>query len=229
MQSIKDLLTTSIDKIDTAVTALYNVVTGFRTPYVINITSTTMDYTSVNILSDTIIVTGALTGNTTLIIGNAIRKYNIINNCTGAYYITIKTASGTGYDSYSNDRLVLVCDGTNILLTAWNENLIVGVERLSPEYWRGYPLYKKAYPAIAMATGSGNGQPHGISGAFTVKHIYGTLKTPVGYYTLPHAQPVGIQYCISLGIINSDIITMTVSSGDVTGCTAYISIEYIKV
>lgn len=61
------------------------------------------------------IVTGTLTANVNLVVPNTVRAYEIINNCAGAFTVTVKTSAGTGIDCGIGARKILFCDGTNVL------------------------------------------------------------------------------------------------------------------
>ncbi|MCS6515110.1 hypothetical protein NX875_29075, partial [Burkholderia thailandensis] len=60
-----------------------------------------------------IVLTGALTGNVQIILPAWTREWTIVNNTTGAFTITVKTASGTGVTIPAGAARV-VCDGTNV-------------------------------------------------------------------------------------------------------------------
>ncbi|EOS94766.1 hypothetical protein LU631_02815 [Erwinia tracheiphila] len=64
---------------------------------------------------DIIYLSGALTSNINVIVPAWIKGWSVVNNCTGAYTVTIKTPSGTGIATspYSNNQLQ--GDGTNII------------------------------------------------------------------------------------------------------------------
>jgi len=58
---------------------------------------------------------GALTGNINVILPTVIQQYTIYNNTTGAYTLTVKTSAGTGYTITQGYRVIVYCDGTDIL------------------------------------------------------------------------------------------------------------------
>jgi hypothetical protein len=66
---------------------------------------------------DIIILTGTLTASINLIFPAWAKNWTVINNATGAFTITAKTASGNGV-SLSGSANYLVCDGTNVLFAA---------------------------------------------------------------------------------------------------------------
>ena len=62
--------------------------------------------------------TGVLTGNRVIIVPPTVQQYWVDNSTTGAFSLTIKTASGTGYAVAQNSRAILYCDGTNVVNAA---------------------------------------------------------------------------------------------------------------
>jgi len=92
---------------------------------------------NVNITSGTVVLPdaryssirlyGTLAENSILVLPDDLRSYKIINDCTGSYYVTVKTASGTGITSYAYNGSVreCYCDGTNI------KQLSNGVKKLT--------------------------------------------------------------------------------------------------
>ena len=62
--------------------------------------------------------TGALNANMNVIVPPTVQQYWVDNATTGAFTVTIKTASGTGYAVPQNSRAILYCDGTNVVNAA---------------------------------------------------------------------------------------------------------------
>jgi hypothetical protein len=79
----------------------------------LNVTLTPAQY------SKTIItLAGTLTGNVQIILPTSLRSWTIINNCTGAFSVTVKTASGSGVVVPGSGGIQEVYgDGTNIVST----------------------------------------------------------------------------------------------------------------
>lgn len=78
-------------------------------------TVTTSDVTaSVSGWATYIEIIGALTGNRNLIVP-ANGQWSIFNNTTGAFTLTVKTASGTGVAVGQTKRCILIADGTNVV------------------------------------------------------------------------------------------------------------------
>lgn len=59
--------------------------------------------------------TGVLTGNRTIIVPQTVQQYWVANNTTGPYTLTVKTAIASGYTVNQGSRVILYCDGTNVL------------------------------------------------------------------------------------------------------------------
>jgi hypothetical protein len=59
--------------------------------------------------------TGLLTANINVIVPNGPRQYNVINNTTGAFTLTVKTLAGTGALIPQSGVLAVVADGTNVI------------------------------------------------------------------------------------------------------------------
>src|SRR3990167_7698085 len=60
-------------------------------------------------------VTGALTGNRSVIVPARTHLYMVFNNTTGAYDLTVTTSGGTGIIVPQGQRTILWCDGTNVV------------------------------------------------------------------------------------------------------------------
>lgn len=62
-----------------------------------------------------LLLTGTLTANINLVVPTYKREWDVINNATGAFTVTVKTAAGTGIGIYAGTSLQVFGDGTNIL------------------------------------------------------------------------------------------------------------------
>ena len=69
-------------------------------------------------------LTGLLTGNRVIIVPATVQQYWITNGTTGAFTLTVKTASGTGILVSQGSAAILYCDGTNVV-NAQTANVIV--------------------------------------------------------------------------------------------------------
>lgn len=59
-------------------------------------TNANVTLTPLQASKSTIVITGALTANLNLVFPNYVKEWTIVNNCTGAFTITCKTAAGSG-------------------------------------------------------------------------------------------------------------------------------------
>jgi hypothetical protein len=63
--------------------------------------------------------TGILTGNRTVVVPATVQQYWVDNQTTGAYTLTISpSGGGTGFTVSQGSRVILYCDGTNVLNAA---------------------------------------------------------------------------------------------------------------
>ncbi|MEN2469782.1 hypothetical protein [Burkholderia sp. GS2Y] len=77
------------------------------------LTNTNVTLTPAQAMKSRIVLTGALTGNVPIILPTWTREWTVVNNTTGNFAITVKTASGTGVVIPAGPSRV-VGDGTNI-------------------------------------------------------------------------------------------------------------------
>jgi hypothetical protein len=81
----------------------------------ITMTNANVTLTRLQSAMSMISISGALTANLQLILPVYLKQWLIINNCTGAFTITVKTAAGSGAVSVPNSSQSVFCDGTNIV------------------------------------------------------------------------------------------------------------------
>jgi hypothetical protein len=72
------------------------------------------------------VCSGTLTADVNLIFEPVGRHYLIVNNCTGAHTLTVKTVSGMGVVVAQGSTLPVYCDGTDILAGINNTGLGLG-------------------------------------------------------------------------------------------------------
>lgn len=84
--------------------------------------STTIVMTNANVTltplqasKSTIVITGALTANLNLVFPNYLKEWTIVNNCTGAFTITCKTAAGSGITINIGQTWKIRGDSVNIV------------------------------------------------------------------------------------------------------------------
>lgn len=57
---------------------------------------------------------GTLTGNIAVIVPDAVSVYDVVNDTSGAFQLTVKTASGTGLVIGQGETVLVRCDGTDV-------------------------------------------------------------------------------------------------------------------
>lgn len=72
--------------------------------------------TSLQASKDKLILNGALTSNVNLVLPAWQKRWNVVNNCTGPYAVTVKPPSGNGIQVPTGYTAQLFCDGVNIYL-----------------------------------------------------------------------------------------------------------------
>ena len=65
--------------------------------------------------------TGAITANIEVIVPAETKIYFVWNNTSGAFTLTVNTSGGTGTAVTQGDKVILVCDGTDVI--AWTAEL----------------------------------------------------------------------------------------------------------
>jgi hypothetical protein len=77
---------------------------------------TTTTLTAAQAGVSTVVLTGAVTANKAVVVPASPNRWLIVNNSTGAFVVTIKTAAGTGVRVTAGNRSLVYCDGTNVYL-----------------------------------------------------------------------------------------------------------------
>lgn len=80
----------------------------------ITMTNANVTLTALQAARSIIIITGTLTANLQLIMPTYVKQWLIVNSCTGAFTITVKTASGSGIVIPAATTASVYGDGTNI-------------------------------------------------------------------------------------------------------------------
>lgn len=90
----------------------------------VTMTSANVTLTPLQYGKPIIVITGTLTANLNLIFPAIVNEWTVINNTTGAFTITCKTASGTGL--VVNTAALIVGDGTNIQAANNDSSALLG-------------------------------------------------------------------------------------------------------
>jgi hypothetical protein len=76
--------------------------------------ATSVTLSTLQAAKDRILLTGTLTANINLILPAWIKKWTVVNGCSGNFTVTVKTASGSGVILPTGLTAELIGDGTNI-------------------------------------------------------------------------------------------------------------------
>ncbi|WP_174822354.1 hypothetical protein [Pantoea sp. CCBC3-3-1] len=89
-------------------------VNSYGSTAITGLSSSSVTLTTLQASKNTIILAGSLTSNINLIAPAWLKTWEIVNNCTGAYSVTVKTPAGTGVAVPTGSNARLQGDGTNI-------------------------------------------------------------------------------------------------------------------
>ena len=64
--------------------------------------------------SSTIVLTGELTANQTIIVPSRAKSWKFLNNCTGDFYVLVKTSAGSARNAPYGKFTRMICDGTSV-------------------------------------------------------------------------------------------------------------------
>lgn len=81
----------------------------------VTMTSSNVTLTALQAAKDIIVLSGALTTNLNLVLPTWLKSWTIINNCTGSFSVTAKTASGSGIGINAGSNVFVYSNGVNIL------------------------------------------------------------------------------------------------------------------
>lgn len=82
----------------------------------VTMTGSNVTLTPLQAARSVIIITGTLTANVQLIFPTYVKAWQIINQATGNFYVTCKTAAGTGVSVPAGNSTQVVGDGTSIIV-----------------------------------------------------------------------------------------------------------------
>lgn len=77
--------------------------------------SASITLTTLQASKDRIVLSGTLTANINIVVPAWVKRWEVINNCVGAFTVTIKTPSGIGVSLSSGMNASVYGDGTNII------------------------------------------------------------------------------------------------------------------
>ena len=106
---------------------------------------------------DRIVLSGSLTSNINLVVPAWIKKWEVINNCTGQFSVTVKTPSGAGVAVPAGQNAILFGDGVNIVVGASPGSLLNAQVFTSSGVYTKTPGTKKIIVKMVGGGGGGGG------------------------------------------------------------------------
>ncbi|STA80411.1 gp53-like domain-containing protein [Citrobacter koseri] len=137
---------------------------------------------SLQAAKERIVLTGALTSNIALIFPAWMKSWTVVNNCSGAFTVTCRTASGGGVNIQTGTTAYITCDGASI--TAENPVMVAAGSKSSQAVNFGQ---------FAPTLGTSGQQP--IAGGLILKWGEQTLNTQNLNVTFPDPFP---NACVTL-------------------------------
>lgn len=200
--------------------------------------SSSLTLTTLQASKDRIILTGNLTSNINLTLPAWIKSWTVINNCTGAFSVTVKTQSGTGVVIPAGTSSVIQGDGTNITATLGtaafrsvgnNTNQVPDMSFFTSSI--GQSGYQKLPSGLIIQWGIATGTIGKISVTYATAFPNAVLQIICSV-----ADKSSGSGAVTLAVNQADItslaskttVTITPSSSDFTGTTTarFISIGY---
>ena len=94
--------------------AQWDPLSNFYGTVTIPVTSTTMNLTAQQCAYGILIITGTLTGNTSISVDNFQKSWIVVNRTTGSYNLYVQANAGLGVNIAQNQSSYVYCDGTNL-------------------------------------------------------------------------------------------------------------------
>lgn len=161
------------------------------------LTSASVTVGTLDASKDVISLSGLLTANINLVLPAWIKKWDIINNTTGSFTVTVKTPSGNGVAISSGSKVPVIGDGTNIN-TNYAPGTLIGLKYFTTQGISSYtptPGTKKA-KIIVTGGGGGGGGSAGTSTSNTISGAGGGAGgTTIAYASIDQS----ITYTVSVG------------------------------
>lgn len=143
---------------------------------------------------DRIVLSGTLTANINIVVPAWVKRWEIINNCTGSFSATIKTPSGTGVAVPASSNAFVFGDGTNIV-TSLPPGLLIGVTVISVTGTFTPKSYTRSMIVECVGGGGGGG---GLTAPGASGHSV-TGGGGGGGYAMSMVSPVSSSYSATIG------------------------------
>lgn len=132
------------------------------------LTSASVTLTTLQASKERITLAGTLTANINIVVPAWIKRWEVVNNCVGAFSVTIKTPSGTGVAVASGSNAIVYGDGVNVT-SAFPPGSLVNVQTFtSSGTYNPTPGTKKTFREVLGAGGGGGGVSATASGNLAI-------------------------------------------------------------
>lgn len=159
------------------------------------LTSASVTLTTLQASKDRITLAGTLTTNINIVVPAWIKRWEIVNNCTGSFSVTIKTPSGTGVAVPASSNAFVFGDGTNIV-TSLPPGVLLKVTVITSSGTFSPQSYTKSMVVECVGGGGGGGGCVALStGAHSVGGAGGAGGTAKSLIT-----SVATSYPVTIGI-----------------------------
>lgn len=120
--------------------------------------SSNVTLTSLQAARERIELSGALTSNINVIVPAWQKAWDFVNNCTGSFTVTVKTASGTGVSVPAGKKTSVYGNGTNVTLLDEINGRLLNVQTFNTTgTYTPTPGTKMIYVEVVGAGGAGAG------------------------------------------------------------------------
>jgi len=178
--------------------------------------------TSLQAAKNIIKLSGTLTSNINVVIPAWVRRWVIVNGCTGSYTVTVKTPSGTGVSISSGATANVTGDGTNIVLDSSWQGRMLG----APKVFSTASSYTPSAGTTAIIVqvvgggGGGGGTPATSSSQNAVGGGGGAGGMAMSYLLV---SSLSIPVAITVGIAGQGVVGAAGQKGGTSSFGSYIT------
>lgn len=102
------------------ITLIENAIAGVAT---VPVTGGSYSLVAAEARAAVVVLTGTLTADQTIVVPNTTKKYSFNNQCSGNFFVLVKTASGAAVNAPAGKQTDIICYGSNIVLRADQEKV----------------------------------------------------------------------------------------------------------
>lgn len=171
----------------------------YGTTSITGLSGSSVTLTTLQASKDRITLSGTLSANINLVVPAWIKRWEIVNNCTGAFAVTVKTPNGSGVAVAAGTIINVVGDATNIVAT-YSPGAQIGapiVITSTSTYTPSSAAVKFVEVEIYAAGGGGAGVPAYTSSTAAIGGgasggTWAIVRIPVSLLSSPTSVAIGI-------------------------------------